>query len=169
MNGRSRRGGWWLGVMGLWCGSLWAASDGSVGATSSGTLGVQVMIPALVRITDLSDIDLGTYSGDQGNLSGSSDACVRSNSPGNYQLTVTSSNGAFNLQDGSESLAYSVTWGGAAVSYNTPLSGLTPDSDSLSSCTPTVDQLTVEVLGSALHQARPGSYSDTLTLMVAPE
>ncbi|WP_338578816.1 hypothetical protein [Halomonas salifodinae] len=169
MKRRSLSHGGWLGVMGLWCGSLWAASDGAVGPTSSGTLQVQVQIPDLVRITDLADIDLGTYSGDAGNLSGSSPACVRRNGPGDYQLTVTSGNGAFNLLNGSESLGYSVSWGGGAVTYGTPLTGLTPDSDSLGSCSPVADQLTVEVLGSALHQALPGSYSDTLTLMVAPE
>ena len=41
-------------------GSVSAVTQGTVGATSTGNVNVQVVVPSLIRITDLADIDLGS-------------------------------------------------------------------------------------------------------------
>lgn len=147
-------------------GSVTAATQGTVGATSAGDLNIQVVVPSLIRITDLADIDLGSYNGDGVDLTGSSPACVRRNSAGNYGIVATSSNGSFALGG---SVAYDVSWGGTGLAYNTSLGGQVADSGTLGACTPAAGKLSVTVAGSALDAAAPGTYTDTLILTVTPE
>lgn len=148
-----------------------AATQGTVGATSQGTALVQVIVPALIRITDLADIDLGTYNGDGIDRTGTSPACVRRNSPGNYGIVATSNNGSFAL-DGPATVgtvAYTVSWGGSALTYNTSLGAQVADSGTLGACTPVAGKLSVTVAGAALDAAEPDTYQDTLILTVTPE
>lgn len=149
--------------------SSMAANDGEVGVSSTGDLEVRLMIPDLIRLSGLQDIDLGTYSGDGQDLTGSSTACVRRNSAGSYSITGTSANGSYQMVSGSESIPYTVTWGGAVLVYNTPLINQVADSGSLNSCPDVQDRLEITVQGSDMDAVPSGAYTDTLILMVAPE
>ena len=56
------------GIIALAGSSAWAATQGSVGTTSTGTVGLTVTIGTLARISDLDDLDLGNFTG-SGDLS----------------------------------------------------------------------------------------------------
>lgn len=147
-----------------------AATDGTVGATSSGTSVITLTIPSLIKVSGFTDIALGTYNGDGVARSGASAACVSRNSAGNYTVTATSTNTSFNLKSGAlaTTIPYSVTWGGAALTYNTALGGQVADSSTLAACTPVAGKLGVSVPAAGMDAALPGSYTDTVTITVAP-
>lgn len=149
-----------------------AVTQGSVGATSVGQVGVQVVIPALIRVTGLADIDLGTYNGDGLNRVGLSPACVRRNSAGNYGIVATSANATFAMNPvgaAATTVPYTVSWGGVALAYNTNLAAQVADSASLGACAPVAGKLSVTATGASLDLAEPDTYQDTIVLTVTPE
>jgi hypothetical protein len=153
-------------------GSAFAASQGTVGLTSQGESVITIVIPDLIRIDGLADIDLGSYDGDGLDRTGSSPACVRTNGASTYGIVVTSANGAFQLDPtggASTNIPYSLTWGGAAVTYNTNLASQSADSTTLLNCAPVADQLEVTVTGANLDAAEADSYEDTVILTVTPD
>ena len=63
-----------------------AATQGTLGATSTGTSLVSLTIAAQYQITGLTDLALGAWSG-SGNMTANNDVCVYTNdSTGNYQI-----------------------------------------------------------------------------------
>lgn len=149
-----------------------AATDGTVGATSQGDVLLQVVVPALIRITGLADIDLGTYSGDGVDLTGTSPACVRRNSAGNYGIVATSANGAFAMDPlgaAATTVPYTVSWAGSPLAYNTNLPAQVADSATLGACAPVAGKLSVTAAAAGLDAAEPDTYQDTLILTVTPE
>jgi len=157
--------------MGLSAGSM-AATQGTVGATSQGDLLIQVTVPALIRITGLADIDLGTYNGDGLDRTGTSPACVRRNSAGTYGIVATSANGSFVMNPAgaaATTVPYTVSWGGTALTYNTNLPAQAADSATLGACAPVAGKVSVTATGANLDAAEPDVYSDTLILTVTPE
>lgn len=89
--------------------AVFAASDGTLGATSSGTSDVTLTINDLVRITGVDDIALGAYGG-SGALTGQSEYCVFRNGGDNYKLNLTSTGGVFQVVSvtTSDSIAFTV-------------------------------------------------------------
>ena len=69
-------------------GTLMAATDGTLGATSTGTLDISVDVEDLVRISGLSDILLTFDATGTGDVVGSSTACVYRNIASMPQATV---------------------------------------------------------------------------------
>lgn len=167
-------------VMMCVCGTGLAATDGTPGATSTGTALVTMQTQALARITDLDDIDLGTWNGTTG-LSAADNICVWSTTRG-YQITASGSGtaGAFTLTDGTDTIAYSVAWddaagaaSGTALATGTALTAQASGATSATcqgGTTPTATVL-VSVSQTDLEAATFNSavYSGTLTLVVAPE
>lgn len=146
-----------------------AATNGNVGTTSAGTAVINLTIPSLIRITDLADVNLGTYNGDSIDRTGSSPACVRRNSAGNYSVTATSANGSFVLTSvPATTIPYTLTWGGTGLTYGAALGGQVADSATLGSCTPVAGKLGVNVPAAGMDAAQPGAYTDTVTVTVAP-
>ncbi|MFK7994153.1 MAG: hypothetical protein AB8B87_08440 [Granulosicoccus sp.] len=151
-----------------------AATQGTIGATSTGTSDVLLVKQNAVMITDVADLDLGTLNNTAVDLVASDDVCVF-NSTSSYEVTVTSANAAFALSDGATgTIPYAVTWasnGGAAaaVAYNTGIGGLLGDQASTSCGGGTNATFAVSVLAADFNSADPGTYSDTLTLMIEPE
>ena len=107
-------------------------TDGTVGSTSTGYVAVQGVIPSLVQISGLTDIDLGTFDGSSNMTDSASGICVYSNTAGNtYQVTVkgVDSAGAYanalELDDGSgNTLAYTLTFDGQALADGARKGGL---------------------------------------------
>ena len=155
-------------AVGVISGYTTALTQGTTGASSEGSLSVQLSIPRLVRIQGLQDIDLGTYTG-AGDLQGASNACVKRNGAGSYSVTATSIN-AFALMD-SASVPYGVTWGGQPLDHGVVLAGQTPEAVALKGvCGATaMNKIGVRVQAVHLQIAPPGVYTDVLTLLVQPD
>ncbi|MGB5247557.1 MAG: hypothetical protein WBM54_04850 [Woeseia sp.] len=153
-----------------------AATQGTVGPNSTGTLDITLGVSDAVRISNLADINLGAFAGVD--AVGTSVACVFRNGTGNYQLTATGSGplGEFRLANGTDTVDYSVRYndantGAQAVTSGTLLSGLTGADPVSSTCATTGNNATVEVTVAATDAAGlpAATYAGTLTLVVAPE
>jgi hypothetical protein len=157
-----------------------AATQGSLGATSTGTVGVSATIPARVQITGLSDLAFGTLDPSSA-ASSAENVCVWSNTATKgYNLTAAGDGGsnAFTLTNGTTTLAYAVEWAGtsgqttgSALTTNTPKTGLTSTATA-SNCSSSTTASLIVKFSTAQMQAAVGSataYTGTLTLLVAPE
>ncbi len=149
-----------------------AATDGTLGATSTGTSIVTLVKDNAVQITNVADLDLGTASSLAVDAVASDAVCVF-NSTATYSINITSANGAFNLTNAGETMPYAVTWattGAAApVAYNSDLGGNLGDRTSPTCGGGTNATFEVTVAAADFNAALPGSYGDTLTLVVTPE
>jgi len=159
-------------VFALTAASSFAATPGSVGATSSGNLTIDVVIPSLIKIDGLQNINLGTYTG-TGALTGSSPANVCTNGAATYKITANNGVAAFVLTGAtnSETIPYTVKWAGTSLTYNTAsTTNFTVESATLggAACAPTPGKLVVDVQEADLQAVSADSYSDTLVLTVVP-
>ena len=160
-------------------GPAFAASNGSVGASSTGTSTVTAFVGSLVRVTAVDDLALGTWTG-TGALETTDSVCIWTTT-GGYNVTATGSGvgGGFSLSNGaSGTLDYAVKWDDAptsstlaAMTSGTALTGQvsganTTDCNAGSSLTATVG---VEITETDLTAADSGSYTGVLTLLIAPE
>lgn len=134
-----------------------------------------------VRITGLSDVAFGTVANLSTDWTRSQNICVYSTSPTagyNVRATGSGSGGAFTLASGSNALAYEVEWSpvsgqstGTTLSPNVALTGQV-SSATQQTCNsgPATSASLIVILRSAqLSAATAGTYSGTLTLLVAPE
>lgn len=134
-----------------------------------------------VRITNLSDVDFGLIANLQAESRRSQSICLFSNSARNaYSVTASGSGpgGSFALADGSSLLAYDVEWSqqsgqtsGTLLSANGTLTGQASAATHqfCNSGPPTSASLTIVLRAADLSQAREGSYSGSLTLLIAAE
>lgn len=90
------------------------SNQGNGRATFQSTLTVTINIPDSVRVSQLNDIDLGTFSGLD--LSGSDSFCVFRASGLPYAVTLTGSGtaGSFSLTNGVTEIPLTVTWNDGA-------------------------------------------------------
>lgn len=153
-----------------------AATDGTLGATSQGSLNITLTIDPLVQISDLDDIDLGTFTG-TGPMTGSDNVCVYSNN-GGFNITATGNGAAnaFTLAGSSATIPYSVEWAntsgatsGTSMSTGTPLNGQTPTFAGADCGGGTNTTVLVTVGTADLGVAPTDSYAGVLTLLVAPQ
>ncbi|MDD9900171.1 MAG: hypothetical protein OXT65_04260 [Alphaproteobacteria bacterium] len=155
-----------------------AASDGSLGSTSTGTSDVSLSIAAVYQITGLADLALGAYAG-TGNMTGNDDVCVYTNdASGNYNVRITDSStlsaADFSVQNaGSTSdIPFTVSWddggGASAVTYNTQLASANADTSSTTCSGGTNANFAVDLLQADLQAAPADSYSTTLTIVIEP-
>ena len=152
-----------------------AATQGTVGFNSTGTLDITLDVNDEVRISNLTDINLGVFAGVD--VSGSSAACVYRNGTGNYQLTASGDGaaGAFTLTDGVATVPYSVTYddgsGPLAATSGTAMTGLTGGDPGSTTCAGTGNNgtVTVTVLAADASGLAAATYAGILTLLVAPE
>lgn len=159
-----------------------AATNGTIGATSTGTALVQVIIPSLIRISVATDVLFGTYGTDfaigAGAVNQTGDACVSSNA-GTYTITASSANpdgvGAFRMKNtlNADLVPYTVSWAGVALTENTSNNnggaGFARDNlgPGLDACVP-VAKISAGINTADLETVTAGTYEDTLTLVVAP-
>ena len=160
-----------------------AATDGSFGATSTGTVGINASVPGRVRISKLSDIDLTNLDPTVA-ASRAQNVCVWSNAASRrYSITATGSGAgnAFTLDavGAPAPVPYSVQWSatsgqtsGTGLSTGTALGALTSTAinSDCSSGPATTASLIVGMSTSTLQSMTSGLvYNGTLTLMVAPD
>lgn len=149
-----------------------AASQGSMGGTSSGSVSINATVPNLVKIFKLADIAFTTNSFP---ATGSSTFCAYSNVSSTYAVTVTSVETSFVLKNGGNSVGYAVDWtdsGGTVhpVTYNTKITGL-PTGSANPTCgggASTNGSVTITINEADLGTAPAGVYSGTLNIDVSP-
>jgi hypothetical protein len=158
-----------------------AATQGSLGATSTGSVTITASVPSRARITGLSDVsflnhDPATAATD------AQDVCVWSNTATKaYTITATGSGAAnaFTLSNGSATVPYSVEWapsmgqtGGTALVAGTA-SGSLNSTATHQTCTsgPAASaSLIIGISTTDLYSMDAGSnYTGTLTLLVTPQ
>ena len=134
-----------------------------------------------VRITGLSDVSFGTVTSFATDSVRSQSICVYAKSAlDNYRVTATGSGngGAFALSSGTDTLPYEVQWNdmpgqtsGAQLSANSALTGQhsTAQKDDCSKGPATTASLIIVLRAAAVAGAIAGSYSGSLSLVIAPE
>jgi len=156
-------------------GTAHAATQGTLGSTSTGSIDINATIPNLAQISRLDDINLGSWSGVD--LNGSESFCVFS-STRSYTITATSANASgtvFRLKDsGTNYIAYNVSWTDTSPATVALASGTASGAQQASATAVNcggADNTTVSInVPTANIAAVPaGSYSDTLTLLVTPQ
>lgn len=157
-----------------------AATQGSVGSTSTGSLSISATVPGRVQISGLTDIAFGTVDPTVA-ASSAEDVCVWSNTSGKgYSVTANGSgaSNAFTLTDGTNTLAYDVQWAdtsgqssGTALSTGAALGAQvsTATNPTCSAGPAATASLIVNMTAANLQAAVAGAYTGTLTLVVAPE
>jgi hypothetical protein len=158
-----------------------AASQGSLGATSTGSVTITASVANRAQISGLTDV---TFAGVDPSTTASSaqSNCVWSNTATKgYSITATGSgtSGAFTLANGALSVPYSVQWSassgqssGTALSTGTALAGLTSTAvnPTCSTSPTTTSSLIVSISAANLQgMVSATSYTGTLTLLVTPQ
>ncbi|MEM9604284.1 MAG: hypothetical protein AAGA11_15560 [Pseudomonadota bacterium] len=163
----------------LLCGVAQAATQGTLGASSTGTAEITISKGDVVLITNITDVNFPQWTAGGGDQNADGQACVYS-STGSYSIQATSTNGTgvFEMTDGSNNaLAYTLSWiddqsGAAAVPLNSgQVNTTTMAGSSSTSCADLSGvnaRFAVSITEAALDAVPAGSYSDTLTLTVAP-
>lgn len=156
-----------------------AAVQGAPGMTSQGSTQLQITVIGQVRVTDLQDMQLGTFSGTN-SPSSTQPVCIYSNDEqGDYTITLTTTSGDFLLQgpaagQTTHSVPFQVFWRDdtsssveTQVQYNTVLQqtgGHTVDDDCVG--TGTNASIRIAVQSTDLQSVLAGVYNTTLVLVV---
>lgn len=138
-----------------------------------------------VRISGLSDVAFGSISNFTVDAVSSQSVCLFSKSPpnNNYRITASGSGtgGAFLLSSGTATLPFEVQWSdspgqsaGTQLLANQPLTAQHSSSgnasvDDCSKGPASTASLIIVLRSAAVSAASSGTYSGTLTLLVAPE
>ena len=161
-----------------------AATNGTLGATSQGSISITATVPPRVQITGLADMSIGTLDPTTAS-STTENVCVWSNTTTKgYNVTASGNGGgtggstAFQLGSGANRLDYSVDWAGtsgaasgSALTAATLKTGFTSNATTPNCSSSTSATLFVK-FSTAQMQAAVGSgtaYTGTLTLLVGPE
>ena len=159
-----------------------AATQGSLGATSTGSVSISASVPNRTQITGLSDISFANADPTTA-ASNAQNICVWSNtSTKGYNVTATGSGaaGAFTLASGALPVVpYSVQWSqssgqasGTSLTKAVALTGQvsTATRPTCSSAPATTASLITTIAATDLqNMVSAASYTGTLTLVVAPE
>lgn len=159
-----------------------ASTQGTPGATSTGSVNINASVPARVRITNLTDVNLTNVEPTVDALNAQS-VCVWSNSATRgYRVTAQGSGAgnAFTLSSGAYPVVpYTVEWAasagqsaGTGLSTGVALTGLTSAATSADcSSGPSNSASLIVKIGSSELQAMPAAttFTGSLTLVVAPE
>ncbi len=163
-----------------------AATQGTLGATSTGTANISITKSVQAQISDLSDMTLSSWSIGQGAVTLYSNVCIYS-STGNYKVTATGSgsSNAYTIASGSNTMPYSVVWNaGGAGSLASTGTSLTTNVQSASFANASTASATCSGGGSANDTARvvvniansdisaaassSTPYTGTLTMLITP-
>lgn len=153
----------------------------AVYSANPSTTAVSVTIPAVVQISGLNDISMVATDFTNA-ITGATTACIYTNliNPlGSYYITASSNyaaSGVFRLSNGSSFLSYSAFWNPAAASTSTqPLSSGVKSSQQANgngsslTCSGSPNaNFNINIAIANLAGAPPGTYTDTVTLVISP-
>ena len=153
-----------------------AASDGSIGATSTGSANISLSLGKISRIRNMADASFASYPG-SGDLSFNQNVNISVNyASGGYRVTGSGSGagGAFTIADGSNVIPYEVKFndevgvsGNVALSSGSALTGQTGAVKPISSTTNDANYA-IKLAEADILAVDAGSYSGTISLVVAP-
>lgn len=162
-------------------GSAVAATQGTLGATSTGSVTINASVPNRVQLSGLSDVSFLNQDPATAALN-AQNVCVWSNtSTKGYNVTASGSGtgSAFTLNNGALTVPYSLEWSGTsgqtsgtALTSGTAVTGLksTATSATCSSGASSSASLIVKMSTGNLQTMQAATtYTGTLTLVVAPE
>jgi len=167
-------------------GSLNAATQGTLGSTSTGTVEIGVVINRLIVIGGLRDFNFGLWNIGDGTLIDNDNVCIGKNDFGGPYAIRAAGNGngfdpaAFTLGNGIDQINYNVYWNDATgVGGNVQLTPgliLHGQTGSFFSflfnlfgfCIANAN-VEIEIPDTELLAASGGSYAGTLTLLVIPD
>jgi len=155
-----------------------APTDGDLDTTSEGSTTMQLEVARLVKISNLVDINFGTYSG-SGALEADKDVCVWTNHPDATYVVTASGDGtdsAFTLSSGTEVVGYLVYWNdttgtvGNSVLAKGEVSATMSGANTASlSCAGTDNaNYQIRILEEDLLSVKPGAYIGVVTFVIAP-
>jgi hypothetical protein len=168
------------------CGALFsvpvdAATQGTLGVTSTGSISITASVANRAQITGLSDVTFAAVDPGTAASNAQSD-CVWSNTATKgYSITATGSgtSGAFTLANGSLSVPYTVQWAasasqttGSTLTAGTALGGMTSTAvNPTCSTSPTTTSSLIVGISAANLQSMTAAtnYTGTLTLLVTPQ
>lgn len=160
------------GAIATFASGSFAATDGTLGFSSTGDLDITLSVADEVRISGMTDIAL-TFNG--ADTTDTSDACIYRNTGIGYQITGTGDGAlnAYELTDGTNTVPFSVTMDDgntvATLPAGTPVGRTNADTledDCLTAGPNAV--LSVTVTAADALGLPASTYSGTLTLLVAP-
>ena len=153
-----------------------AATDGSVGATSTGTSTITVTIPKLIRVRSMADYAFGTYTG-AGDIQSNDDLNISVNyATAGYKVkgTGNGTSSAFTVTDGTQTIAYHAYFndqtgvsGEIELTTNTDLTGQSGAATTISSTT-TNANLHIKFLEADLQAVNAATYTGVITLLFTP-
>jgi hypothetical protein len=168
-------------IMLLASGSVSAATQGSFGTSSTGSISIGASVPSRVQLSGLSDVAF-TNQDPTVAASNAQNVCVWSNSSTRgYNVTATGSGtgSAFTLSNGAATVPYSVEWAGSSgqitgtsLASGTALTGLTSTATNPTCLAgpSSSASLIVNISAASLQGMQAATnYTGTLTLVVAPE
>lgn len=123
---------------------------------------------SVIRVSGAGDLHLLRNDTTKKTVSVLERACVFTSGM-RYGVTVLESENRFNLSDGANKLPYTVSFNGQRLVRNATLSGLSGDSRSEDCAGGFNANYAVTVDPVVFNAAPPGSYTDTLTLLISPE
>lgn len=158
-----------------------AATQGSLGATSTGSISIGASVPNRIELSGLADISFANQDPATAALS-AEDVCVWSNTATKgYNVTASGSGtaNAFTLANGALTVPYSVEWSGTsgqssgtALTSGAALTGLKSTATNPTCATgPSSSASLIVKMSTATLQGMQAAttYTGTLTLVVAPE
>lgn len=161
--------------------SAFAATQGTQGSTSTGSVNINASVPSRVRISGLTDVNLLNQDPTIDAVS-SQDVCVWSNTATRgYSITATGSGSgsAFTLAGSSSSVPYSVEWAdstaqttGTSLTTGAAVTGFTSSAtQQVCSAGPSASaSLIIKIASADLSTMQAAqTYTGTLTLLVTPE
>ena len=162
-------------------GAALAATQGSLGSSSTGSIAIGASVPNRVQISGLTDVSFANHDPATPALD-AQDLCVWSNTATRgYNVTATGSGSgnAFTLASGAQSVPYSVEWAGTSgqssgtgLTSGSALTGLTSSATNATCSTGpgSTASLIVKIATPDLQSMQAATnYTGTLTLLVAPE
>ena len=154
-----------------------AATDGTLGTTSTFSYNVTITIPERVRISGLQDAAFGAFGSSDTRIN--DDVCIYSNtSGGNYDVTATGSGAgnAFTIASGPNTVPYRLFWndvtgtvGQTELSAGTTLVGQTGADRTDTSCSGGNNANIDILIERASVEGNPnGTYTGVITLVIEP-
>lgn len=162
-------------------GTAVAATQGSLGSTSTGSVSINASVPNRVQLSGLADVSFANQD-PATPAANAQNVCVWSNtSTKGYNVTASGSGAAsaFTLANGALTVPYSVEWAGSsgqssgtALATGSALTGLTSTATNATCAAGPASSasLIVRISSANLQTMQAATnYTGTLTLVVAPE
>lgn len=165
--------------------SIHAATQGSEGSTSSGTVEINIVKNRTILITGLRDFNFGQWNLGDGTLIDNDNVCVGKTNFGTYGIRAAGNGdgfdpAAFTLSNGTDQIFYNVYWNDAAgtagnqqltpglIQHGQIESGFHTFFFLFGICFANAN-VQIEIPDTELQSSTGGNYTGTLTLLVIPD